>query len=168
MTVEAGHEAWHTTAWESGPSSHTVLCSNVVLLVGPKDDVLPRAISPMACGTIGAARSPDEVVAVRVAVGSSAASTPYFGEDVVIHGHIVVDPVPVAVENLERAAVVAEVVGQRGGPGDGVPGELVVAAVDEEPEGPESSLHFRAVAVSHRTPGVLTFMTLLSASVLLV
>ncbi len=53
MTVEAGHEAWQTTAWESGPSSHTVLCSNVVPLVGPKDEVLPRAISPMAWEQLG-------------------------------------------------------------------------------------------------------------------
>ena len=48
MTVEAGQDAWQTTAWESAPSSHTVLCSNVVPLVGPKDDVGPRAMSPMA------------------------------------------------------------------------------------------------------------------------
>ncbi|CAH0326588.1 hypothetical protein SRABI128_05430 [Microbacterium sp. Bi128] len=52
-TVEAGHDAWQTRAWESAPSSHTVLYSNVVPLVGPKEDVLPRAISPMAWEQLG-------------------------------------------------------------------------------------------------------------------
>ncbi|CAH0326587.1 hypothetical protein SRABI128_05429 [Microbacterium sp. Bi128] len=37
-----------------------------------------------------------------------------------------------------------------------------------KPKAPESSSHFRAVAVPHSSPGVLTFMMLLSASVLLV
>ena len=66
-------------------------------------------------GAAGAAGGPDEVVAVSVAVGGAAAPAPYFGKDVVVHRHVVVDSVPVAVEDLEGAAVVAEIVGQRGG-----------------------------------------------------
>src|SRR5919112_5826156 len=46
MTVEDGQEAWQTTPREWLPSSHTVLNSKVVLLVGPYCVPGPRMIRP--------------------------------------------------------------------------------------------------------------------------
>ena len=55
ITVEEGQDAWQTTALDSAPSSQTVLCSKMVPLVGPKEDVGAAGDQPGGLGTLNAA-----------------------------------------------------------------------------------------------------------------